>query len=269
VLHLERDWVHVGAPAQYAREMVLREALLLGRHAARTYLSVARSVAAEQEARAARPPAPRTRSVLVRRRVAIRRAPSVVPAAPHRGWRGQVLDLLVPWLLRHYPLRFASSGGGASRAIATLTEGYERRFVLAEWATRPLLLVGLLVQARPASPATTPAAFRWSAAARPQGPADTARALRRGRRAQEDWYLLEEQDAAAPPDALLPGGEGAQAPGRLAILHAPLADCQPLHASPRPPRSHRRSEALTAGLYSQPLYSPWTIQLAPRKEARF
>ena len=76
----------------------------------------------------------------------------------------ELLALLVPWLLEHYSDRFAVADG----AVQTLTEGYRRRFVLAEWADRPLVLAGLLVQ--------------------------------------EDWYLLAEEEVETPPARMMPQG---------------------------------------------------------------
>ena len=51
----------------------------------------------------------------------------------------ELLELLLPWLLREYPDRFALAQGGA--AVETLTDGYRRTFVLGEWcvARQPIL----------------------------------------------------------------------------------------------------------------------------------
>ena len=77
----------------------------------------------------------------------------------------KVLEMLLAFLLREYPTRFALEERGA--VVATRADGlYDRRFVLVDWAKQPLKLVGMLVQ--------------------------------------EDFYLLEEQDVAAEGGALPP-----------------------------------------------------------------
>ena len=56
----------------------------------------------------------------------------------------EVLEMVIEFVLRRYPTRFAMLDGGD--AIATLSEGYEHTFVLADWAEEPLKLAGMLVQ---------------------------------------------------------------------------------------------------------------------------
>ena len=104
VLNVERDWLHVGEPAQYAREMRQKEAMLLGPRQGMGYVSTPESVEAERE----------------------------------------VLELVLAFVLREHPDRFALLEDGA--VIETLTVGYRRRFALAVYEERPLLLAGLLVQ---------------------------------------------------------------------------------------------------------------------------
>lgn len=101
--------------------------------------------------------------------------------------------MLLVWLVREYPLQFALADGGA--VIETLSKGYCRRFLLAEWTDRPLVLVGLLVQEdfceRPSDSLCCP--VLWGLASeRLHGKSEFACLL----------DLLEEQDvggAAAPP----------------------------------------------------------------------
>eukprot|EP01052_Picozoa_sp_SAG31_P006930 SAG31_NODE_325_length_17671_cov_9.902743_11_plen_155_part_00 len=80
-----------------------------------------------------------------------------VSAAQSLAAEQEVLDLLLPWLLRNYPDQFKLSDDRT--VFETTSTGYQRRFVLADWASAPLKLVGLLVQ--------------------------------------EDFYLLEEQELSA------------------------------------------------------------------------
>ena len=57
----------------------------------------------------------------------------------------EVLDEVIAFLLREYPSRFAvvaPAAGGCSEVVETLSEGYRRRFALADWAVQPLVLVG-------------------------------------------------------------------------------------------------------------------------------
>lgn len=64
------------------------------------------------------------------------------PAA--KAAEAEVLEMIIEFVLRRYPTRFRMLDGGS--AIATLSEGYEHTFVLADWEEEPLKLAGMLVQ---------------------------------------------------------------------------------------------------------------------------
>jgi cytochrome b involved in lipid metabolism len=120
VLNAERDWLHVGAPEVYAAEMVLKERLYL-EHSEKVYVTTTGDDGDDGATLAA---------------------------------EVEVLEEVLQWLARRYPKRFqlryvpasASEVQPTVEAVTTLTPGYRRCYALAEWTTRPLVLVGMLVQ---------------------------------------------------------------------------------------------------------------------------
>lgn len=110
VLNIERDWLHVSQAEDAAPELpgysseMAMKRSLLLEQAHHTYVTDAAAKDAEAE----------------------------------------VLELVIEFVLRRYPTRFALVDEG--RAIATLSAGYEHTYVLADWTEEPLKLVGMLVQ---------------------------------------------------------------------------------------------------------------------------
>lgn len=118
VLHVERDWLHVGEPKVYAAEMSLKHALYRD-HRPKVYVTTVDSVSAEQEV---------LELVLdwLARRYPKRFRMSTVDGSEYA----------------------AGTGGHAVASVETLTPGYRHTFLPRddEWAKQPLVLVGMLVQ---------------------------------------------------------------------------------------------------------------------------
>ena len=103
----DRDWLEIGSVEQYAAEMRYRKVLVEGPESMpMVYVSNPNlaCLAAEQE----------------------------------------VLDLMLEWLPRRHPDRFAVDPDGVT--ICTLTPGYEHSFTVADFTKSPLRLCGMLVQ---------------------------------------------------------------------------------------------------------------------------
>ena len=110
-LDYDRDWLHVAEPSVYAEDMLLKEALLTSSQSRPLcYVTTPESQQAEQE----------------------------------------VLDDVIEWCCRRYPDRFSCSSCGSSpgttSTVSTHTAGYERTFVVSDYADEPLRLAGMLVQ---------------------------------------------------------------------------------------------------------------------------
>ena len=74
-----------------------------------------------------------------------------VTDAAAKAAEAEVLEMVIEFVLRRYPTRFAmvdahTEAGGSSPAIATLSDGYEHTFILSDFADEPLKLAGMLVQ---------------------------------------------------------------------------------------------------------------------------
>lgn len=60
------------------------------------------------------------------------------------GAQLELLEILMEWLPRRYPTRFAVDW--AAGTVETLTPGYTHTFRISDYAHRPIVLCGLLVQ---------------------------------------------------------------------------------------------------------------------------
>jgi hypothetical protein len=108
VLDHDRDWLHVGEPRIYAAEMTLKRTLLL-EHADSVYVTEPMALAAESE----------------------------------------TLSMALEFLERRYPDRFEfhrATPDQAPHRVTTLTPGYLHSFLLSEWESAPLRLLGMLIQ---------------------------------------------------------------------------------------------------------------------------
>jgi hypothetical protein len=97
-------------------------------------------------------PAKYAREMNVRRTVLLAQPELVaVGGAESAGCQLELLLLLLDWLPRRYPERFAVDWGAGT--VATTTPGYEHAFRLSDFAEAPIRLCGMLSPPPPRPPA--------------------------------------------------------------------------------------------------------------------